>query len=44
MRGPPEAERDMSLSTLLADFMAIIEHLWDDPKTAPALVVRETDV
>lgn len=33
----------MSLPTLLADFMAIIEHLWDDPKTAPALVVCQAD-
>ncbi|CAK9784011.1 hypothetical protein CC85DRAFT_268296 [Cutaneotrichosporon oleaginosum] len=32
-------ERDLSLSTLVDDFIAVIEQMWSDPKTAPALVL-----
>ncbi|WVQ81692.1 protein phosphatase methylesterase 1 [Cryptococcus sp. DSM 104549] len=37
--GPREAELDLSLETLLADFLSIIEEMFSDPKIAPSLLL-----
>lgn len=36
---PVEAEHDLSLITLTADLMALIQHMFPDPAEAPALLV-----
>lgn len=40
VEGSHAVETDMSLPTLLADFLAVIQHLFPDPASAPALLVR----
>lgn len=37
--GPPHRNTDLSLKTLIEDFVGIIEHLFPDSKTAPSLLV-----
>ncbi|GMK55005.1 hypothetical protein CspeluHIS016_0200610 [Cutaneotrichosporon spelunceum] len=32
-------DKDLSLQTLLDDLVAVVEQMWDDPKTAPALIL-----
>lgn len=36
---PPEAEHDLSLSNLKSDLIGIVQHMFPDPKEAPALLV-----
>ncbi|WWD19517.1 hypothetical protein CI109_103978 [Kwoniella shandongensis] len=37
--GGKEVERDLSLPTLLADFLGLVEHLFPEPKDAPSFVL-----
>ncbi|BEJ16525.1 hypothetical protein CspHIS471_0511300 [Cutaneotrichosporon sp. HIS471] len=32
-------DKDLSLQTLLADLVAVVQQMWDDAKTAPALIL-----
>ncbi|ORY28140.1 putative structural constituent of ribosome [Naematelia encephala] len=37
--GPKEKDTDLSLPTLLNDFMGVLQHLFPDPKESPSLVL-----
>ncbi|OCF40785.1 protein phosphatase methylesterase 1 [Kwoniella heveanensis CBS 569] len=37
--GSLAVERDLSLPTLLSDFLGLVEHMFPDPKAAPSLVL-----
>ena len=38
--GGKKEDTDLSLGTLLSDFVGVVEHLFPDPKEGPSLVVR----
>ena len=38
--GGKKEDTDLSLATLLSDFLGVIEHLFRIPKEAPSLLVR----
>jgi protein phosphatase methylesterase 1 len=38
--GGKAKDADLSLPTLLADFLGIINHIWPEPKESPSLLVR----